>query len=292
MSEPRRIEFQNHQNPNSGFDLVRLEDVPNKVGLDHSPHKLHHVGFYIILFVTKGQGWHTIDFQDYDCSAGTILTIRRDQLHKFSKEKGLEGMLLIFTDDFLSSYLEQLEEQKSLQLFNELLASPKLQLKPEDHTCVLELTDRIRQEYFSINDPYSLTIIRSEIHILINKLYRIKSTGESLKFNRKYLDRFIEFQHLVENGITESKRVSDYARQMALSTKSLNNIAQNIVHKSAKAFIDEIGTKQIKRLLANTNLSVKEVAYASGFEESTNFYKYFKRHTNMTPEQFRRQQES
>ncbi|MEO0875007.1 MAG: helix-turn-helix transcriptional regulator [Bacteroidota bacterium] len=289
MSQPRRITFQNHQNPQSGFDLVPLKEVPKRAGLDHSPFNLHHVGFYIIMFVTKGQGKHTIDFHDFSCEAGTILTIRRDQLHKFSPESGLEGTLLLFTDDFLSSYLEQLEEQKSLQLFNELLGSPQIQLGTEDRDCVLQLTDRIKQEYLSINDAYSMAIIRSELHILINKLYRIKSTTDNQTFNRKYLDRFIEFQQLVEAGITESKRVSDYAHKMALSTKSLNNISQSIVHKSAKAFIDEIGIKQIKRFLANTNLSVKEIAYASGFEESTNFYKYFKRHTNMTPEQFRNQ---
>ena len=31
----------------------------------------------------------------------------------------------------------------------------------------------------------------------------------------------------------------------------------------------------------------KEIAYKSGFEEIPNFYKYFKRQTQLTPEQFR-----
>ena len=62
---------------------------------------------------------------------------------------------------------------------------------------------------------------------------------------------------------------------------------QGLVNKSEKAFVDEISTKQIKRLLINTKLSIKEIAYQSGFEETTNFYKYFKRQTQVTPEQFR-----
>ena len=66
-----------------------------------------------------------------------------------------------------------------------------------------------------------------------------------------------------------------------------NTVTKSIVNKSTKQFIDEINTKLIKRLLINTKLSVKEIAYQSGFEETTNFYKYFKRQTQTTPEQFR-----
>jgi AraC family transcriptional activator of pobA len=74
---------------------------------------------------------------------------------------------------------------------------------------------------------------------------------------------------------------------IGLSTKTLNTITKNIVNKSAKEFIDEIYTKQIKRLLIHSDGAIKEIAYASGFEETTNFYKYFKRQTQLTPEQFR-----
>ena len=82
-------------------------------------------------------------------------------------------------------------------------------------------------------------------------------------------------------------KVKDYADLMGISTKTLNTVTKSIVHKSAKAFVDEICTKQIKRLLLNTKLSIKEIAYKSGFEETTNFYKYFKRQTHTTPDQFR-----
>ena len=75
---------------------------------------------------------------------------------------------------------------------------------------------------------------------------------------------------------------------MGVSTKTLNNIVQSIVHKPAKIFIDEILITQIKRLLIHSPLSIKEVAYQSGFEEPTNLYKYFRKYTDITPELFRK----
>jgi AraC-like DNA-binding protein len=187
----------------------------------------------------------------------------------------------------LVSYLEELEAMKFLQLFNEILGVPKIQLSQKEFSEIFNLVSRIREEYFQVNDDYSLGIIRSELHILIAKLFRIKSQSHSIIGDRKYLSEFIAFQDLVEKNAASYTRVKDYAEMIGVSTKTLNTVTHHIVNKPAKEFVDEIRSKQIKRLLINTELSIKEIAYASGFEETTNFFKYFKRQTSLTPEQFR-----
>ena len=284
---PVNVQFKNRSNPHSAFDLITLKELFQQKRSDHNPEELHKVEFFILLLITEGQGYHTVDFTEYNYEKGTLLTIRKDQIHKFFKGSGAEGYLLLFTDEFLVSYLEQLEAQKSLQLFNELLGTPKIQLSEADFEIVTGIVSRIEREYFKRMDDYSLGIIRSELHILITKLYRIKSKSKQIIADKKYLSEFITFQKLVEKNVVETTRVADYAEMMAISTKTLNTISKSVVDKTAKEFIDEISTKQIKRLLINTSLPIKEIAYASGFEETTNFYKYFRRQVGMTPEQFR-----
>ena len=283
----RNIEFQNQQNPKTQFDIIKLETLFDNKDLDHSPADLHIVKFFILLIAEQGHGKHTIDFTDYDCSKGTILTIRKDQIHRFHNTKTLEGKILLFTDDFLIKYLEKEEANKTLLLFNELLSDPKIQLNKLDFLNIQNILKRIQEEYFNINDNHSLSIIRSELHILITLLFRIKENNQQIKPNKKYLKEFLDLQHTVEKNAFNTNKVKDYSKLIGVSTKTLNTITKSIVHKSAKEFIDDICTKQIKRLLINTKLSVKEIAYKSGFEETTNFYKYFKRQTKTTPEQFR-----
>ena len=282
-----KVKFHNTVNPFSSFDFLLLEDLMRRKDIDHDMEKLHRVEFFIILVVTNGSGYHTIDFTDYKYGPRTVLTIRKDQIQKFSRNNSLEGFLLIFQDEFLVSYLEDLEAQKSLQLFNELLASPKIQLNKKEFATILNIVQRMETEYFKVNDDYSQSIIRSELHILITKLYRIKSQNNPLIKDKKYLSEFIEFQSHVEQNVNRTNKVIDYAKMMGLSTKTLNTVTRSIANKPAKAFIDDICVKQIKRLLINTPLSIKETAYASGFEETTNFYKYFKKHVGTTPENFR-----
>ena len=286
--EPATVRFQNRANPQSKFDLIRLEDLFRRADLEPSPHQLHRVEFFLVLLVTHGEGYHTVDFTDYKYEKGTLITIRKGQIHKFFKSEHVKGFLILFTDDFLITYLEKSQTQQSLQLFNELLGVPKIQLSEGGFQEVKGIIERMAKEYFAVNDRYSSGVIRSELHILITKLYRIKSQRHQIIFNKKYLAEFIQFQKLVEDNVTETTRVQDYAKLMAISTKTLNSVAKSIVSKTAKEFIDEICIKQSKRLLINTPLSIKEIAYASGFEETTNFYKYFKRQVGTTPEQFRK----
>jgi len=286
-TQPKHIKFKNRQNSNAQFDIIRIEELLQRPNLDHSIDILHKVEFYILLFIEGGNGHHTIDFTDYECSKGTLLTIRKDQIQKFFKNSNLKGSLLLFTDDFLVSYLEEMEAQKTMLLFNELLGVPKLQLENINFSKISQIVKRIDNEYFSVNDKYSLSVIRSELHILITQLFRIKADKEQINVDKKYLKEFIEFQRLIEVNNSQSIKVQYFAQEMGISTKTLNTVTKAIVHKSAKEFVDEIRTKKIKRLLINTKLSIKEIAYTSGFDESTNFYKYFKRQTQTTPEKFR-----
>ncbi len=282
------IKFNNKNNPKSYFEIVRIEELLKRE-LDHDLFNNHIVNFYIIFFVVDGEGYHTIDFTDYKYQKGTILLVRKDQIHSFFKSPNVKGYLLIFTEEFIVRHLNRLEALKSLQLFNELLSFPKIELKAggEDFGSFTALVKHLEFEY-EFEDEYSVGITRSILHIMITKLFRIKSKKEELIDKRKYLEEFLTFQQMVEQNCFNNKKVMNYAQEMGFSTKKLNHIVQAIVNKPAKTFIDEIVIMQIKRLLISTNQPIKEIAYTAGFDDTTNFFKYFKKHTDSSPEVFRK----
>lgn len=285
--ELEHIKFENQNQPKSGFDILLLQDLFDRNDLTVPLDQLHLVEFFIVIIIQEGKGTHTIDFTEYECEKGTILTIRKDQVHKFNPSKNLKGTMLLFTDNFLVSYLEHLEAQRTLQLFNEQLSDPILTLNSSDYVDIEENINRMSHEYNAIKDPYSMGIIRSNLHIFLTKLFRLKHSTTTTLHDRKYLNEFIEFQNLVELKVSKTKKVIDYSKMMGISTKTLNTVCRTIVNQSAKDFIDDICIKQAKRLLINTHLNINEIAYETGFNDSTNFYKYFKRLENVTPEQFR-----
>lgn len=287
MENLKRLKFVNSQCPTSQFDLRKLEKAFTKEEFKPLLENLHLVEFYLIVFITKGEGFHTVDFTTYRFRAGSIFTIRKDQIHRYHISPTTEGYMIFFTEQFVSACFDEKESQKIIQLFNELLGSPKIQLSETELSDISARVKRMEYEYFNEKDEHTLSIIRSELQILIAKLSRNKNQSEQNPTDTKYLREFIRFQALVESNITKNSRVGYYAKEMGLSAKTLNAVTQNILNKSAKAFIDEIYITRIKRLLLNTEYSVKEIAYQTGFEETTNFYKFFKRQIQLTPEQFR-----
>lgn len=214
--------------------------------------------------------------------------IRKNQLHRFHYQKDTKGFLLFFKEEFLNSYLNEIEIAKIIQIFNEFITSPKTQCKKEDFAELNLLFEGIYNEYKNINDAYSLQIIRSLLHVVTSLIYRAKSKTFSKLEHKKNLREFIKFQHILEKNYQISKKVKFYADAMGFSSKKLNTIIQFITSKTAKDFIDDVVIIKIKKELLYTNLSIKEVAFKTGFKDTTNFFKYFKTRTNYTPKEYRK----
>ena len=271
----------------SNFDIVNFEDLVKLEG-EEVLVKNHKVNFYSLIFITQGSGKLSIDFSDYDYCKGSILAIRKDQMHKFYLNKNTKGFLLCFKEDFLNSYLNEVEVAIAIQMFNELLVSPKTEVDKNDFQGIFKLIKQIEKEVLIVNDVYSFKLIRSLLHILITLIYRVKSKEYNAVQQSKYLKEFIRFQNLLEEDYYKTKKVYDYADKLGFSAKKLNMIVKFIANKTAKEFIDDTVIIKIKRFLLHYDFSIKEIAFKTGFMEPSNLYKYFKKHTNYTPEEFRK----
>lgn len=287
MKTIQNIKFENKKRPQLDFELLTLESVFSKgLELIYQPHR---VEFYQILLFSKGTGKHHINFKDYPYRKGTIFTIRKDQIHNYSRNlNNASGYLLIFTEEFLTSYFGKDEVLRAFQLFNEFLISPQIDLQRNDYLEAKESIEKIHKEYDNEEDEFTRSIIRSELNILLLKLFRIKVSSSSRLNKRTYFEEFLLFQSLIEQNFATTRKVLDYAKMMNCTAKTLNNICRAILDKSAKSVIDEIVILQIKQMLANTSLSITEMAYQLGFDEPTNMFRYFKKHTNLSPEAFRK----
>lgn len=281
------ISFDHKKAPEIDFEILPFESILQRSHLTHNPLHLHKVDFYLFILITAGYGKHTIDFQEYDLKPGSVLTIRKDQLHCFHNGTH-KGYLLLFTEEYLLSYLDTYGAHKIAEIYNELLFSQHTIIHGKPLEEVLTLTGQIEQEFHQLLDDHTPGIIRNFLQILISKIHRIRSSNSNIRPDHKYIGDFLKLQRLVESDAHKSRSVKHYATKLGVTSKTLNNITQQILKKPAKQFIDNNFLLKIKRLLINTDFSIKEVAYQSGFEEPSNLFKFFKRYTQITPEEFRK----
>ena len=69
----------------------------------------------------------------------------------------------------------------------------------------------------------------------------------------------------------------------------MNKICKLATQQTAKQLIDAYIILNAKRALSIDKLQVKQVSDILGFDEATNFVKFFKKHTLMAPKLFQSQ---
>lgn len=97
----------------------------------------------------------------------------------------------------------------------------------------------------------------------------------------------ILFLKLINESRKDHREVQYYADQMHISTTYLNKITRNILNLSPKELINNGIIADVKYLLSNTNLSVKEIAAELNFEDSSYMCKMFKKQVGMSTTQYR-----
>lgn len=84
------------------------------------------------------------------------------------------------------------------------------------------------------------------------------------------------------------KKASDFAAQLAVHVNHLNTVVQRATGKSTTTHINEQLFAESKSLLSFTNYSVAEIAAGLGFEYQSYFNRFFKKHSGVTPLDFRK----
>ena len=283
------IKFHNIHGKDLEFEIVTNWEVLGEDSpLRHNPFTPHRIRFYSLLFILEGEGYHFIDFKKYTYKRGSIIFISREQVHAFEKNLKRKASFLVFTENFLERSSLGSSLMHRLSLYNYHLYPPVLELEEKQINEFENLVNRISHEYHQPDDHLTEEIIQSTLKIFLLLAERIRQQYRSLEGKSLYHETFIQFQRLLQKNLLLHRQVQFYANELSISTKKLNRATQHVLNQSAKAFINDQLIIEMKRLLMNTSFSIKEIAYKTGFEDPTNFVKYFKKDTGKTPTEFRK----
>jgi len=266
-----------------GFECLNLAELTAKrKPKDHHPNRPHKIDFFAILTITEGSVKHQLDFKEYNLKKNDCLVISQGQVHCFDSNSIYKGHLILFTTDFLLNHLSSSTFFKTTNLFNYHLSSPFYHLDKYLLTDIKNLAiEYDKQEYILQSN-----IVASLFSLLILKLNNRNLTTLNYANNQGF-DTFEKFKNLVEKEYHLTRNVSDFSSKLGISYKHLNEICKRFTSKTAKNFIDDFVILEIKRKLSSTSLSIKEICFETGFDEPTNFLKYFKNLAGQTPLEFK-----
>lgn len=269
------------------FELLNLTTLFVRMaeGLGHDSTHPHRITFFALLIVTKGEGKHQVDLKEYDLKKGTVLKIAKGQVHAFQKDPQYEGFLIIFTESFVLNYFSKSTTNLITHFYDFHLSTPISNNQADNERFLKELLIEVDME----NNYAQKNIIAALLSLY---LLRLERQSQNLVPNNKskHYHTFILFKNLVEANFSTTRNVNDYANMLFISSKKINLAVKNYTLNTAKTFIDNYVLLEAQRAIVSTEKSLKEIAFETGFEEVSNFTKFFKKNAGISPKAFRLKQ--
>lgn len=272
-----------------GFEILTIKDLykNNDILFLASTKSIQ---FYEIIFITEGEGEHQIDFKTYLVKKGDVIFVGKNKLHSWKKIRMYNGYILIFTEDFLYQNQIQFNDLSYEYPYNSILYSPVLKIKNLDYyESFLALVELILKEYDLISYSAKQDVLQILLRTFILKA-QSQLPSKYIWVNSVSKTLFVDFQKKLDEHIMRTRNVIDYVNMMGTTYYHLNLAVKQFSGQSVKSFIDRILLLKAKQLLASPYLNINEVSYSLGFDEATNFSKFFKKHTGNTPKHFKEQE--
>lgn len=256
----------------------------DKAGYDPEMLIPHRKGYYLFVWVRKGDSRHWVDSQSYTLQPDHFYFTVPHQVHLKEEPRPMHGLVLAFTQEFL-----QLEENSAL-LRLPILANRadghELALGADDVVYIERVMRQLLEEYNGSGAWRApmMGVLLHQLLIYLSRLYleQFKEDGQEASVLKRFLT-------LVGERYASLHEVSGYAALLHVSAGHLNDVVKA---QSGKTCLDHIQDQllvEAKRRLLHTELAVNRIGEELGFEDAAYFNRFFKRHTGQTPLTYRRQ---
>lgn len=103
--------------------------------------------------------------------------------------------------------------------------------------------------------------------------------------NVNYVDRVIKY---INRHYAENITLQHICTELSCSRSSISHNFKKITGKGFREYLNSVRLESAKSLLQHTKLSIIEISYAVGFNDSNYFSYIFKSHTGMSPCAYRK----
>ena len=258
---------------NIPFEIHTMEWIgQNRWQQNEVPHRHN---YFVIVWVKKGAGIHLIDLEKFELQNNTVYCIAPGQVHKLTIEGPAIGYVISFTAEFIGLAEENCDLLFNTGLFNSLSSSPVIEVNEELKSEMEEMAEKMTKEYGNF------FLLRSEILKGYLKIFLIYLTRQFDHSNQtetqsKNMDLVKKFLALIEKDFINNRMVNDYADKLLVTPNHLNEVVKKITGFPASHHIQQRVVLEAKRQAAYSSLTMKEIAYQLGFDDTAHFSKFFK----------------
>jgi AraC-like DNA-binding protein len=205
----------------------------------------------------------------------------------YEQQDSMRLLILSFNKAFYCIHTNDAEVSCNGLLFFGTDFTPVIQIEAHERQSMETVVKVLEEEFDTIdgNQEEMLRILLKRFIIKCTRIARKQLIKGDLPEAR--IDIIRQFNVLVEEHFKSLKQITDYAHLMNRSPKTITNVFSQHSDKSPLQVIHDRLTLEARRMLIFTDKTAKEIAYELGFEDPSQFSRFFKKNTQISIQDFR-----
>lgn len=239
----------------------------------------------VFILTNAGQAIVEVDGRSYTLLSGSLLTLLPSHLlHTVSCSVDFQCFTIAFPFDAMVDFpylLPSLITEKIERSPFLLLSTAEKELLTDEHKAIM-------RHYGLVNHPSYKEILRSLIFVFTAETSAIYA-NHPVKATATHREELTEkFFRLLHDSFSTCREVTFYADQLCITPKYLARIIQQVTGHTPAYWIMDFTVREAKTLLKSTTLTVTELSERMNFPNSSFFARYFRRHTGVSPQEYRK----
>jgi AraC-like DNA-binding protein len=280
----------------TGFPIVvgrsQLANIPSSTNdlteIEHSH------DFCELIIVAHGQGLQCLEGMDLPISAGDVFLLQGRQRHYFHDRKKLQLINVMYDPeriDLPENDLRRMPGYCAMFMLEPTYRkqhrfASRLHLKRMQLARVQAICDEMQHECSEKNNGYEV-VLRAKLQELIATLSRAYVQGDSTE--TQALLRVGEVIGAMENDSSKDWKLDELAKIAHMSKNNLLKVFRKATNQTPIDYLLRLRIQRATEMLRLTELTITEIAYIVGFNDSNYFTRQFRKVVNLTPRQYRAQ---
>lgn len=240
-----------------------------------------------IFLCRQGEATIEIDSEEYHVETDThAVLLPGTIIGQVWRSNDFQATYILFPDSILREVTNRLDPS----FFRFLNENPTVTLPEERLRSIKGMMALIKELYEDRHNCFRPQILRNNLQSFLfhiyDKTHRLFEDRHPEGISRQE-ELFKMFMRLVHEHCTHHREVSFYADRLCISSRYLSNVVQSVSGTTAKNIISRHVILEMKAMLKSTTLSIQEISNRLHFPDQSFFGRYFKKHTGMSPLEYR-----